>query len=150
MVGEELMGAAVGLLGDRLDLLVADLAERLRGPEVLARHLVRADVGAHRVVVDHRARDRGDALQVVGCARGDPPEGDLLGDAAGEEDLHVVDQLLAGLEVAIFLRQVERVSKRLTARHDRNLLHLVDGGEELGRDRVPGFMPGDDLLLVSR
>ena len=34
--GQQLLGAAVGLLGDRLDLLVARLAQRFRGGQVVA------------------------------------------------------------------------------------------------------------------
>ena len=37
VVDEQLLGAAVGLLGDRLDLLVAGLAQRLGDREVVAR-----------------------------------------------------------------------------------------------------------------
>ena len=126
VVGEQLLGAAVGLLGDRLDLLVARLAQRLGDREVVARDLVGADRRPHPVLVDHRARDRGHPAEVVGGAGGHPAEGDLLGDAAGEQHLHVVDQLLARLQVAVLLRQVERVAERLAAGDDRDLLHLVD------------------------
>ena len=77
------------------------------------------------------------------------PEGDLLRDPARQQDLHVVDQLLARLQVAVLLRQVERVAERLAARDDRHLLHLVHGGQELGHQRVSGLVPGDDALLVG-
>ena len=89
-------------------------------------------------------------LEVVGGAGGHPAEGDLLGDAPGEQHLHVVDQLLARLQVAVLLRQVERVAERLAAGDDRDLLHLVDARQQLGDERVAGLVPGDDPLLVSR
>ena len=103
---------------------------------------------AHPVLVDHGAGDVGDPLQVVGCPGGDAPEGELLGHPAGEQDLHVVDQLLAGLQVAVLLRQVQRVAQRLATRDDRDLLDLVDARQELGHQRVPGLVPGDHPLLV--
>ena len=108
----------------------------------------RGDRGAHRVVVDHRARDLGDAREVVGGAGGDRAEHDLLRGAAAEQHGHVVDQLLARLEVAVLLREVERVAQRAPARHDRDLVHAVDARQQLGAQRVAGLVERDDAALV--
>src|SRR5206468_9886078 len=103
----------------------------------------------HAVLVDHAAGDVGDPLQVVGGPRGDAPEGDLFRDPAGEQDLHVVDQLLAGLQVAVLLRQVQGVAEGLAAGDDGDLLHLVDARQELRDQRVAGLVPGDNALFVG-
>ena len=46
---------------------------------------------AHAVLVHHRLGDLGHALEVVGRARGDRPEHELLGDAARQQHGHVLD-----------------------------------------------------------
>ena len=108
-----------------LALLVADPQRRLRQPHVAVRRAPDAG-GAHRVVVDHRVGDLGDALEVVGGAGRDRAEDDLLGDAAAEQHGHVVEQLLARLQVAVLGGQVERVAERAAARDDRDPVHAVD------------------------
>ena len=81
-------------------------------------------------------------------AGGDRAEHDLLRRAAAEQHRHVVDQLLARLEVAVLLGQVERVAERPAARDDRDLVHAVDAGQQLGAQRVAGLVEGDDAALV--
>ena len=81
-------------------------------------------------------------------ARGDRAEHDLLGGAPAEQHRHVVDQLLARLEVAVLLGEVERVAERPAARDDRDLVHAVDAGQQLGAQRVAGLVEGDDAALV--
>ena len=149
VVGQQAVGPSVGLLGDRLHLLVTRAAQRLGDGEVIGRDLMGADRGAHRVLVDHRARDFGDPLQVIGCAGGDATECHLLRYPPREQHLHVVDQLLARLQVAILLREVQGVAERLAPGHYRDLLDLVDRGQELRDQRVPGLVPGDHALLVG-
>src|SRR5215207_8821286 len=65
-----------------------------------------------------------------------------------EQHDHVVEQLLLGLEVAILLGQVERVPERLSARDDRDPVHLLDRLEQLGAECVPGLVVGHHALLV--
>ena len=60
----------------------------------------------------------------------------------------LVDQLLARLEVAVLVGQVERVAERAAARDDRDLVHAVDAGQQLGAQRVAGLVEGDDAALV--
>ena len=145
---DQLRGAAHRLVGQVLLLLVAQLARAVGDEAALVRDAARGDRGAHRVVVDHRARDLRDAQEVVGGAGGDRAEHDLLRRAAAEQHGHVVDQLLAGLEVAVLLREVERVAQRAPARHDRDLVHAVDARQQLGAQRVARLVEGDDAALV--
>ncbi len=147
-LGDQPVRVRVGLEGQRLLLLVADAPRDLRelaGVDERPRHRVR---GAHPVVVHHRVRDVGDALQVVRRARGDRAEDDLLGDATAEQHRHLVDQLLARLQVAVLVRHVHDVAERLPARDDRDLVHVVGGDQQLARQRVAGLVVGDDLALV--
>ncbi len=131
-----------------LALLVAHAQGRLGEPHVAIGRP--ADAGrAHRVVVDHRVGDLGDALEVVRGAGRDRAEHDLLGDPPAEQDGHVVDQLLAGLQVAVLGRQVERVPQRPPARHDRDPVDAVDRRQQLAAERVAGLVKGDDPLLVQ-
>ena len=76
----------------------------------------RCDALAHAVLEHHGAGDRGHALEVVGGAGRDAAEHDLLGGTAGEQHRDLVDQLLAGADVAVLLGQVERVAERVAAR----------------------------------
>ena len=89
-----------------------------------------------------------DALEVVRGAVRDPAEDDLLGGPAGEEDHHQVDELLARVQVAVLGRHVERVAERLPARDDRRLLRREEVADEVGHDRVPGLVVGEDPLLL--
>ena len=93
--------------------------------------------------------DVGDALEVVGGARRDRAEHDLLGHAAAEQHGHVVEQLLAGLQVAVLGGQVQRVAERAAARHDRDAVHPVDRRQQLAAQRVARLVVGDDPLLVA-
>ena len=77
-------------------------------------------------------------------------EHDLLGDVAAQQHLHVVEQVLLRHQVAVLLGQVERVAERLSARHDRDLVHLRHRGEQLRDQRVTGLVVGDDPLLARR
>ncbi len=103
---------------------------------------------AHRVVVDHRVGDVGHALEVIRGAGGDRAEDDLLGHASAEQHGHVVEQLLARLQVAVLGGQVERVAERPAARHDRDAVHAVDRRQQLAAQRVPGLVEGHHALLV--
>ena len=85
----------------------------------------------HRVLVDHRVRDLGDPLEVVRGAGGDRAEHELLGRPAAEQHRHEVDQLLAGLQVAILLGQVQRVPQRAPVRDDRDPVHAIYRREQL-------------------
>ena len=148
VLGQQPGGRPARLVGEVLLLLVAQLARAVGDLAAVGGDLARGDRGPHRVVVDHRPRDLGHPVQVVGRAGGDRAEHELLRHAAGEQHGHVVDQLLAGLEVAVLLRQVERVAQRAAARHDRDLVDAVDAGQQLGAERVAGLVPGDDAALV--
>ena len=148
VLGDQPRGGALGLVGEVLLLLVAQLARAVGDLAAVRGDLARGDRRAHRVLVDHRARDLGHAVQVVGRAGRDRAEDDLLGDAPAEQHRHVVDQLLARLQVAVLLGQVERVAQRPAAGDDRDLVHAVDAGQQLGAQRVAGLVPGDDAALV--
>ena len=147
-VGDDhLLRGPAGFLDQILALLVADPQRGLRQPHVAVGRAPHAG-GAHRVVVDHRVGDVGDALEVVRGAGGDRAEDDLLGHAAAEQHGHVVEQLLARLQIAVLGRQVQRVAERPPARDDRDAVHAVDRRQQLAAQRVPGLVVGDDPLLV--
>ena len=78
------------------------------------------------------------------------PKTIALGRPAAEEHRHVVDELLARLEVAVLLGQVQRVAQRPAARDDRDLVDRVDARQQLGAQRVAGLVEGDDAALVRR
>src|SRR4051794_18548049 len=162
LVGEQLLGDALEQLAVLLDetprgavrfegelalLLVADPAREV-GQRVVRGRRLRRLVGAHRVVVDHRVGDLGDALEVVRRAGRDGAEDDLLGDAAAEEDGHLVDELVARLQVGVLVGKVDDVAQRPAARDDRDLVHAVDARQQLAAQRVPRLVEGDDAALV--
>src|SRR5204862_5528192 len=70
VLGDDPHGRAHRLVRQVLLLLVAQLARAVGHGAALGRDLARGDRRAHRVLVDHRARDLLDAVEVVGRARG--------------------------------------------------------------------------------
>ena len=81
-------------------------------------------------------------------ARRDLAEDQVLCHAPSEEHDHVVEELLLRLQVAVLLRQVQRVAERLAARDDRDAVDLLHRLEELRAQRVAGLVVGHHLLLV--
>ena len=79
-------------------------------------------------------------------------EDELLGRAAAEQDRQLVHQLRARVEVAVLLREVQRVAERLAARDDRDPVRAVVARQQLGAQRVAGLVEGDHapLVLVER
>ena len=98
-------------------------------------------------LLDGVARHLVDLLQVVGGARGDLAEADLLGGAAGHRHDHPLVQVLLGGEGAV-LAAVEGEAAGVAAGEDRDPLRLLVGGAELGGQAVAGLVPGDDLELA--
>src|SRR3954470_20332733 len=139
----------VRLEGELALLLVADPAGEVRQRVGVRRRRLRRLARAHRVVVDHRVGDLGDALEVVRRAGRDRAEDDLLGYAAAEEDGHLVDELVAGLEVGVLVGQVDDVAQRAAARHDRDLVHAVDARQQLAAQRVARLVVGGDAALAG-
>ena len=86
--------------------------------------------------------------EVVRGAGGDRAEHDLLGDPPAEQHGHVVDQLLAGLQVAVLGGQVQGVAERPPAGHDRDAVDAVHRRQQLAAERVAGLVEGHDVLLV--
>ena len=72
------------------------------------------------------------------CSAAPPPE----------QHRHEVDQLLAGLEIAVLLGQVERVAERPAVRDDRDPVHAIDRRQQLPAQGVTRLVIGDDALLV--
>ena len=140
---------AVGLERELALLLVADAPRQVRD-HLVRRGRLRRLVGAHRVVVDHRVGDLGDPLEVVRGAGRDVAEDDLLRDAAAEQDRHLVDELVARLEVGVLVGKVDDVAERAAARDDRDLVDAVDAGaaQQLAAQRVAGLVVGDDAALA--
>src|SRR5829696_1241545 len=66
--------------------------------------------------------------------------------SAGEPDLHPVDQLLARVQVAVLVGQVERVAERVSARHDRGLLHGI--AHEVRHHGVASLVVREDATLL--
>ena len=90
----------------------------------------------------------GHLLEVVRGAVRHPAEDELLGRAAGEHDLHHVDQLLLRVEVALLHGQVVRVPERVAAGDDRHLLDRQHVAHQVGHQRVTGLVVGEDPLLL--
>ena len=88
--------------------------------------LDRAELGAHAVLGDHRPGQLRGLLDVVGRAGRRLVEDQLLGGATAERVDELVEDLRAGLGVAVFERQHQRVPERTAARQDRHLVHGVE------------------------
>ena len=123
MLGDQTERLAVRLVGESRLLLIAH-ALRLFGERVVVGpHRPRDGAVAHAVLEHHRTCEVGHLLEVVRGTVRHPPEHDLLCRAAGQRHDHPVDELLLRVEIALLLRQVERVAERGSPRDDRRLLH---------------------------
>ena len=118
VLGEEADRILEGVVAEAGLLLVAQLLRPLGERVVVGAHRPRGDLVAHAELEHHRAGELGDALEVVGGAVGHGAEDDLLGGAAREQHLHQVEELLLRVQVAVFLRRVERVAERAAAGDD--------------------------------
>ena len=133
---------AYWLLDDRAHFLV-DLARGLLGVVLRVRRVVAAEEDrpssraegeraelAHAVLAHHRASDRGELADVVGRARRELAEEDLLGDAAAERALDLRLELLLAAAEHVALGQRHGDAERATARDD---------GDLVDRDRGPSW-----------
>src|SRR5919108_760468 len=143
-------GLLVRAVGQPRLLLVAHPLRLLGERVVVGPHRPRDDAVRHAVFEDHGARELGHLLEVVRCAVRDAPEDDLLGRAAGKSDLHPVDELLAGVEVPVLRREVERIAESHAAGDDRRLLDGEALAHQMGHKGVPALVVGQDPLLLLR
>ena len=160
VVDQDLPRLVVRGLDQPAHLLVDDLGDPLGvvalvthvAPEERARRAPaqpdRADAGAHAVLRDHRAGDRGGLLDVVGRTRRRVVEDQLLGDAAAEHVGQLVEHLVAGRGVLVLVGQHHRVAEGAAARQDRHLVHRVGVGQRRRDQGVPALVVGGDLLLL--
>ena len=155
---EDADGLGVLFFHERDDLMV-DLRLRFGrageggvAAEVLVRDGLERDhveIRAHAVARDHRAGELGRLLDVVGSARGDRAEADLLGGAAAGERRDLVLHFLACHQVMVALLDLHRVAQRARGAGDNgDLLHR--GGVALQRrnERMTGLVVGDDPFFV--
>src|SRR5918999_4966660 len=111
MLRDQPHSLGVRAVGETCLLEVAHLLRLLGERVVIGTHRARDDALRHAVFEDHRAREVGDLLEVVGGAVRDAAEHDLLGRPARERDLHPVDELLARVQVPLLVGKVERVAQ---------------------------------------
>ena len=137
-LGRSLVGAGHGSVAAQigvLDLLKGDHAE------ILA-HAKSGDVGAGQA---------GGLLDVVGRARGDRVQGQLLGNAAAGQRCDLVFQLLAAHQVVLLLVDLHGIAQR--ARGARDDGDLGDRGRvalERRDQGVADLVIGDDELFLVR
>ena len=148
MLGDQADRLHVGVVGEAGLLLVAHALGLLGQRVVVGAHRPRDDALRHPVLEDHRAGQLGHLLEVVRGAVRDAAEHDLLGGAAGERDLHPVDELLPRVQVAVLLGEVERVAEGLAARDDRRLVHGEALAHQVRHERVAALVVGEDPLLL--
>src|SRR5438270_5861170 len=115
---------------------------------VAAAEHARAELLAHAKAHDHRLRRRRDLLEVVRGAGGDLVEDDLLRGAASERHRHLVHERRSRREIAVLGRQRDRQAERLSARHDRDLVHRIGVLEVVPDERVAHLVIRRDLALV--
>ena len=108
----------------------------------------RAELVAHAEAHDHLLGRGRDLLEVVGRARGDLAEDDLLGGAAAERHRHRVQQLRARGEELVLARQADGVAERLAAADDRDLVNRVGVLEVVADDRVAHLVVGRDQAFL--
>ena len=148
MLAEQAQRLLVGVIGEAGLLAVAHPLGLLRQRVVVGAHRPRGRNIGHAELEDHRAGDLRDLLEVAGGAVRDPAEDDLLGGAAGERDLHHVEQLFLRVQVAILDRKVVGEAERVAAADDGHLLHRHHVAHQIGNERVAALVVGEDPLLL--
>ena len=102
---------------------------------------------AHPELGDHLLADQVDPVEVVDGARVGLAQHLLLGGAPAEQRHHLVEQLVARLQVAVLLRRVADEAERRTAGDDAEDLRRVEA-EQPPAERVAGLVVGDDPALL--
>src|SRR5262245_8573671 len=120
------------------DVLLA-LAERERT------HPVR-----HAPFADHLPGHLGRLLEIVAGAGRALLEHDLLRRSTAEQDRDAVDQILLRVVVLVVRRQLLGQAQRTAAGDDRHLVQGVGARQQVGDQRVAGFVIRDGLLLLFR
>src|SRR5665648_513469 len=159
LVVEQVLGALVGLLDDAADLVV-DLASHFvrvvglllklapqEGHGLVVAQGARAEFLAHAEAHDHLLGGGRGLLEVVGGARGDLAEDDLLGGAPAQRHGQGVHELTLGGQELVLDGQRDGVAQRLAAAHDRDLVHGVGVLEEVADERVAHLVIRRDGLL---
>ena len=108
----------------------------------LTKHL-RSQLLAHAQARDHLARHLGRALQIVARARRDVVAHELLGNAAAQEHGKLVEHLVLGLEEVILLRKLQRVTQRLAAADDRDLVNRIGVLQDVAHQSVAALVVGN-------
>ena len=139
--------------GGFLGIIALALRRRQIGPgQVRARIAIishAAEPLRHAVARHHRARDVGDAPQVVGGSGGEMLEHRELGGAPAEQDRHLVLQLLAGHQEAVLGRTLNGIAERTDAtRYDRYFVHGIGPRQRHRHQRVAHLVVGDDLAFL--
>src|SRR5919202_793662 len=109
VLGDQAPRLELRFVDQPLLLLVPLCASRFRKERARGGVLPRDQPATHAVFLDHRAADLDRPAKIIGRARRDAPENDLLRDPAPEENLQVIEQLFLRLQVSVLVRKVERV-----------------------------------------
>ena len=115
---------------------------------MVAAEIDRPHVVAHAVLRHHPAADIGRALQVAARAGGHLPHDERFGRIAAQRHRHKVQKLRAGGEIALLVRQQQRVAAAPAARHDRHQMHVVAAAQQLADNCVTRFVAGDKALVL--
>ena len=108
-----------------------------------------AEAPGHAVAGDHGSGNVGDLGQVVRRTGGQVGKHQPLRSPAAEQYCHLVFQLFAGHQEAIFDGSLDGIAQRAHATgNDRHLVHRVDARQCHGDQRVAHFVIGDNLALT--
>ena len=160
ILGEDLPGLGVRRLDELAHLVVDDLGDLMavvglgahcaaeEGIPMLGAVPHRAQLRAHSVLGDHCAGDLGGLVDIGGrpCRR--LAEHEFLGGTPAHRKNQPRDHLRARHQPLVVLGYRHCVSAGAPAGQNRHLVDRLDVGHRPGRQRVPTFVVGGDLLFV--
>ena len=104
----------------------------------------------HAILANHRARQLGRFLNVVGGASRNVAEECLFGDAAAQQNRDVTEQICLRVIVTIAFRQLLRDAEGHAARNDRDFVHGVGVRNFQADESVTGFVISRHSFLFVR
>ncbi len=104
---------------------------------------------AHAVARDHRARNTGRFLNIIGRTCRHRVEHNLLRSAPAQKTDNHIMQLILGIKIFFILRHMHHVAQCThRARYNRNLLHWLGIFLQGADQRMTDFMVGDNFPLL--
>ena len=107
----------------------------------------RTEFVAHAPLANHAAGQGGGLLEIVSCAGGEIIENEFFCCSPAQHHSYAVEKIAAAQIVTILFGQLLCSSQSTAARDDADFFQGVRLGRQLGHERMPRFVVGDDFFV---